>query len=244
MEVIALAAVLVAVIIINRGSPDDAADTQAAAQGGSETEAAAKGESGTSTDEVDLSFVEHRIDNDTRSGGDVDAPVVIVMFSDFQCPFCASWSHDTLPTMMDYVDDGELRIELREIAIFGEESERVTRAGYAASLQDSYWDFHNAMLKDGKHRSKSELDEDSLVSLAADLGLDSEQFEADLNSDEAQEDSDATAEEGYSLGTPSTPAFIIGGNPIIGAQPTEEFVTAVDDALLAAGDIDGGNRPP
>lgn len=237
LAVIALTAVLVAVIVINGGSSDDATDTQAAtAQGDSDAGAAAQSESDAGADEVDLSFVEHRIDDDTRSAGDVDAPVVLVMFSDFQCPYCASWSHDTLPTMMDYVDDGELRIEMRDIAVFGAESERAARAAYAAGEQDSYWDFHNALFKGGQHRSKAELDKDSLVSLASDLGLDPEQFEADLNSDEAQEDFETTAEEGYSLGIPSTPAFIIGGKPMIGAQPTEEFVAAVDDALAAEGD--------
>ena len=156
------------------------------------------------------------------------------MFSDYQCPYCASWNEETLPTMMEYVDKGDLRIEMRDLAVFGEESERAARAAYAAGLQGKYWEFHNAMFEGGEHPPKSELDDNSLVSAAKGLGLDPTQFKGDMNSVEAHDEFDANAQEGYSLGVASTPTFVIGGKPLVGAQPTDEFVSAVDDALAEA----------
>ncbi|MDN5608514.1 MAG: thioredoxin domain-containing protein, partial [Brevibacterium sp.] len=181
-----------------------------------------------------LSFVEHRVEGDSHALGEVDAPVTLVMFSDYQCPYCASWNEETMPAMMDYVDKGDLRIEMRDLAVFGEESERAARAAYAAGLQGKYWEFHNAMFDGGEHPPKSELDDDSLVSAAEDLGLDPTKFKGDMNSVDAHEEFDATAQEGYSLGVASTPTFVIGGKPLVGAQPTKAFVGSVDDALAEA----------
>nr|WP_167952958.1 thioredoxin domain-containing protein [Brevibacterium marinum] len=230
LVVIALAAVLIGVVIVNQGPSDDGASAQ-------ESDSQSESESGdtdSGTEEVDLSFVEHRVEGDSRALGDVDAPVTLVMFSDYQCPYCASWNQDTLPAMMDYAERGDLRIEMRDLAVFGEESERAARAAYAAGLHDKYWEFHNAMFDGGEHPPKSELDDDSLVDTAKELGLDPTKFKGDMNSVDAHDDFEANADEGYSLGVSSTPTFVIGGKPLVGAQPTQEFVDAVDDALAEA----------
>lgn len=236
LAVIVLAAVLIGVVIVNQGSPEDGANAQGSdsqSESGTSGDSESSGESG-SGDDIDLSFVEHRVDGEDRAVGDVDAPVTLVMFSDYQCPYCATWNEETLPTMMEYVDKGDLRIEMRDLAVFGEESERAARAAYAAGLQGKYWEFHNALFEGGKHPPKSELDDDSLVSTAKDLGLDPTTFKGDMNSVEAHDEFDAVAQEGSSLGVASTPSFIIGGKPLVGAQPTKEFVGAVDDALAEA----------
>lgn len=231
LAVIVLAAVLIGVVIVNQGSPEGGTSVQGT---DSQSESGARGESDSGGEEVDLSFVEHRVDGDSRAAGDVDAPVTLVMFSDYQCPYCATWNEETLPTMMEYVAEGDLRIEMRDLAVFGEESERAARAAYAAGLQDKYWEFHDAMFEGGEHPAKSELDDDSLVAAAKDLGLDPVKFKGDLNSVDAHEEFEANAQEGSSLGVASTPTFVIGGKPLVGAQPTKEFVSAVDDALAEA----------
>ncbi|MDN6330808.1 MAG: thioredoxin domain-containing protein [Brachybacterium sp.] len=225
LAVIVLAAVLIGVAIANQGPAEDSANAQ---KPDSQSESESGGE------EVDLSFVEHRVEGDSRAVGDVDAPVTLVVFSDYQCPYCASWNAETMPAMMDYVDKGDLRIEMRDLAVFGEESERAARAAYAAGLQGKYWEFHNTMFEGGEHPPKSELDDDSLVATAKDLGLDPTKFKGDMNSVEAHEEFDANAQEGQSLGVASTPTFVIGGKPLVGAQPTKTFVGAVDEALAEA----------
>ncbi|GAA1932443.1 thioredoxin domain-containing protein [Brevibacterium antiquum] len=228
LAVIVLATVLIGVVIANQGPSDDSANAHSQSEAGSGSDSGSEGE------EVDLSFVEHRVEDDSRAVGDVDAPVTLVMFSDYQCPYCATWNEETLPTMMEYVDKGDLRIEMRDLAVFGEESERAARAAYAAGLQDKYWEFHNAMFEGGEHPPKSELDDDSLVSTAKELGLDPTKFKGDMNSVDAHDEFEANAQESSSLGVASTPTFVIGGKPLVGAQPTKEFVGAVDDALAEA----------
>lgn len=75
-----------------------------------------------------------RIDGDPLALGAVDAPVVMVAYSDYRCPFCAKFSRDTEPVLVEkYVDEGVLRIEWRDLPIFGEQSMSAARAGRAAS---------------------------------------------------------------------------------------------------------------
>jgi protein-disulfide isomerase len=223
IAVIILATVLIGIVIVNQGGSDADAQGQSSSSQGESAE-----------QDTDLTFVEHRDADEHNAIGDVDAPVALVMYSDYQCPYCATWNEDTLPAMMDYVDSGDLRIEIRDLAVFGEESERAARAVFAAGEQDEFWDYHNALFEGGEHRPKNELDDDSLVSLGEELGLDPKQFKQDMNSTEAHEEFEEVSSEGQSIGVSSTPAFIIGGQPLLGAQPTQEFVDAVDDALAQA----------
>lgn len=177
---------------------------------------------------------ERRDPDDPLAMGEVDAPVTIVMFSDFQCPFCALWTSQTLPELAPYIDDGDLRVEWRDLAVFGEDSRRAAFAGYAAGLQGKYYEFTTALFEGGDSPSPSELSDDALEVLAGDLGLDVEKFNSDRVGDEVREAVEHTFAEGEELGVFSTPAFLINGRPIIGAQPTETFIDAIDAELQAA----------
>lgn len=182
-------------------------------------------------DQIDLSHVERRDNEDPLSVGKVDAPVTMVVFSDYQCPFCASWSDETLPVMMDYVEDEQLRIEWRDLNVFGPESERASHAAYAAALQETFWEYHDALFAGGDIRDPAQLSEDALVELAADLGLDTGKFRQDMHSEAVQEQIIENQRLGTDLGAYSTPSFVVDGQPMVGAQPTEVFVDAVDQAL-------------
>lgn len=182
----------------------------------------------------DAEQAEARDPEDLLAAGPVDAPVVLVVFSDYQCPFCAHWSHDTLPLMMEHAEAGDLRIEWRDVNVFGEVSERASRASYAAALQDSFWEYHEALYPEGQMRSEGELSEDALLALAVDLGLDGDQFTADMNSPETAAQIEENAQLGLDLGAYSTPSFLLGGEAIVGAQPTDIFTATFDAALAAA----------
>ncbi|MEG3616719.1 DsbA family protein [Isoptericola haloaureus] len=184
--------------------------------------------------EVDTAAVERRDPDDPLTDGPVDAPVVLVVFSDYQCPFCAQWSQETLPEMREHAAAGDLRIEYRDVNVFGEASERAARASYAAALQDEFWTYHEALYPEGETRSEDELSEQALTDLAAELGLDVEQFTRDLGSAGTADAVAANEQLGLDLGAYSTPAFLIGGRPIVGAQPTQVFRDAFDTALAAS----------
>lgn len=164
----------------------------------------------------------------------MDAPVTLVVFSDYQCPFCAKWSHDTLPLMMEYVEAGDLRIEWRDVNVFGPASERAARASYAAALQGAFWEYHDALYAGGEKRSEADLSEDALITLAGELGLDTERFVTEMNADSTASQIGENEQLGLDLGAYSTPVFLMGGQPLVGAQPSEVFVDAFDQALATA----------
>ncbi len=183
----------------------------------------------------DLTQFERRDAGDLLTAGPVDAPVGLIVFSDYQCPFCGQWSHETLPTMMEYAERGDLRIEWRDLNVFGPDSERASYAAYAAAEQGEFWEYHDAFYPGGEKRAKNELSEDALIALAGELGLDTERFAVDMNSDKTRTQIEENQQLGFSLGAASTPVFLLGGVPISGAQPTEVFVQAFEDALAKQG---------
>ena len=182
----------------------------------------------------DLSHEEARDPDDLLAEGPVDAPVVLVVFTDFQCPYCARWSHETLPELREYVDRGELRIEWRDVNIYGDDSERAARAALAAAKQGGLEEYHDMLFDGGEIRTGAELSEDSLISLAEELGLDAEQFATDMRSEEVEETVSANAQQGVELGAMSTPSFLVGGTPVAGAQPSEVFTDMIDEELAEA----------
>lgn len=238
-----LTVVVIAIVVIvwmfwggESSDEQNLADDQASAEDGAVVEENSPPSQVAEPEQPDLTELERHDPEDPLATGDTNAPVTMIVFSDYQCPYCSSWSQDTLPTMMDYVDDDQLRIEWRDLNVFGPASTRASRASYAAALQDEFWEFHHALFPDGDILSEDELSSETLIDLADELGLDTEQFATDMNSDEVEEQVDENAELGYSIGAYSTPTFIVGGTPVVGAQPTEVFTQAVEDALAEAGE--------
>ena len=179
----------------------------------------------------ELAQLERRDEADVHSAGSVDAPLTMIVYSDYQCPFCARWNHETLPAMMEHVDEGSLRIEWRDINMYGDASERASLAAHAAGLQGKYWEYHNALFANGESRDESSLSADALIELAADLELDTEQFAADMESEELLAQNQQNAAEGRGIGVTGTPTFVLDARPIVGAQPTEVFSRVIETAL-------------
>ncbi|WP_454293393.1 DsbA family protein [Salana multivorans] len=240
--VVLVVVVLVAVVLALREDPNRAADDGAAAavaQPDTPVEPPPGAPPGAPTriegpPEIDLATVERRDAEDVLALGPVDAPVTLVVFSDYQCTYCARWSEDTFPVVLEYVAAGDLRVEWRDVNIFGEDSERAARAAYAAALQGAFVEYHDALFPGGEPRPPTQLTDAALSDLAGELGLDTARFDADVASPETVAEVTRNAELGVELGTFSTPSFLVGGEPIVGAQPTEVFVTAIDAALAAS----------
>lgn len=182
----------------------------------------------------DLSSAETRDAEDPLAEGPVDAPVVLVVFSDYQCPYCARWTHETLPALREHVERGELRIEWRDVNVYGEDSVRAARASLAAAMQGEHAAYQQALFDEGEIRSSSQLSEEALIALAEELGLDLERFTADLRSEQVAQIIADHAARGLELGAVTTPSFVLGGTPSVGAQPTEVFVDQLERALEEA----------
>ncbi|PYG01611.1 Protein-disulfide isomerase [Georgenia satyanarayanai] len=223
--IVGLAAVLVSVSVVLSGR-EDAADPAASPA------PVADVVTPETAPTVDLTRLEA---DDPLAAGPVDAPVSLIVYSDYQCPFCASWAADTAPAMLDYAAAGDLRIEFRDIAVFGEDSRTAALAAYAAGLQGRYLDFHDALFPEGVALPPRGLTDEALVATADELGLDVERFTADMRSEEVADAVQRNIDEAATIGAFSTPAFLLAGQPILGAQPTDVFVTAVEQALSEAG---------
>lgn len=175
--------------------------------------------------------------SDGLAVGRADAPVVMIEYSDFQCPFCAQFARETEPELVrSYVDEGILRIEWRNFPIFGEESEQAALAAWAAGQQKKFWEFHDVAYGKPRTRNTGEFSAENVTAMAREAGIpDIERFRADMASDKARSAIQRDQEEGYHLGVTSTPAFLINGTPVLGAQPTATFEEAVETAAKAAG---------
>ncbi|MEE6289189.1 thioredoxin domain-containing protein [Georgenia sp. MJ173] len=224
--VVAIALLVVSLVLSN----DDDGDIGSvpADQGTVESDAPARVVTPEAQPTLDLA---RRDAEDPLAVGPADAEVTLIVYSDYQCPFCASWATDTGPVMEEYAADGELRIEFRDIAIFGKESRDAAHAAYAAGLQGHYLDYQRALFPGGDKLPPRGLREPALIDMAEQIGLDTERFAADLASPEVAAAVQRNVDEAAEIGAFSTPAFLLAGQPILGAQPTDVFVQALDAAL-------------
>lgn len=182
-----------------------------------------------------LPGLERRTEDDPLAVGDVDAPVVMVNYSEFQCPYCGKFARDTEPKLIKkYVDKGILRIEWRDFPYLGKESGTAAMAGRAAADQGKFWQFNEAMFADQQTPNSGKLTTEFFVKIAEKIGLDTDKFREDLNSDKNHEAIQKDFDEGQSIGVSGTPAFVINGRPIMGAQPLGAFEDAIEAAAAAA----------
>lgn len=170
-----------------------------------------------------------RAGGDPLAKGEQDAPVALVVWSDFRCPFCGRWERETAPVLQESVDAGTLRIEWRDFPALGDESVIAAKAARAASQQGKFWQFHDRLFAIPHERGR--ITEKAMVAIADDLGLDTAEFTTAMRSSAV---TDAIAQDhatGSRIGVTGTPAFLVGDAVIVGAQPTESFVSAVEQAL-------------
>ncbi len=245
VAVIAVIALVTGVMAFAAGRrAGDAADAPAVAASATnaptEPGAPPAGEAGNpSEDELNamLAKLPRRDPNDPMAKGRPDAKVVLIEYSDWRCPFCALWARNTLPALQTHLEDGTLRIEYRDMPIFGEQSEVAARAGRAAATQGQFWPFYDAVFEAAPERGHPNLDQAKLRELAQKAGvLDLERFEADLADAKTDEGIERDVAEAQQLGAPrSVPLFIVGDEALMGAQPTEAFLAAIERQAAKAG---------
>lgn len=166
--------------------------------------------------------------DDPRALGRVDAPVVLTNWSDYRCPFCAKWHQETLPELQAAVDAGTLRIEFRDLVIFGEESEDAAVAARAAGVQGRFWQFQEAVFAAAPASGHPEITRADLVTFARQAGVaDLTAFEAALDDEELRTAVRQDTAEAQGFGISGTPFFVVGAQVINGAQPIQVFQQAI-----------------
>lgn len=174
--------------------------------------------------------------DDPRAIGEVDAPVAMVQWADFLCPFCGVFARDTEPELIDrYVESGILRIEWRDLPFQGDQALLAAAGGQAAAAQGAFWEYHDAMFAADLRQAEERVDREFLLAVAAELDLDVAAFEQALDDPELTQRVQGEAMIAQSLGITGTPAFIVGGYPTVGAQPLDTFVNLIENAAIEAG---------
>ena len=162
--------------------------------------------------------------------GNVDAPVTIVEFTDFECPFC-SRANTTLHAIMEKNPD-TVRVVFKHFPLsFHKNAKLAHQAAEAAKIQGKFWEMYNKIFDNQKAMSR-----DDLIGYAKELGLDEAKFVADLDSEAVKKNVEAAIAEGEKAGVRGTPHFFINGTLLSGAQPEAAFQAAIDKELALTKD--------
>ncbi|MEO7587298.1 MAG: thioredoxin domain-containing protein [Arachnia sp.] len=165
-----------------------------------------------------------REDGDPMAKGRVDAKIVMTEWADYRCPFCSVFAEDTLPLLQPLIDDGTLRIEFRDLAIFGDDSINAAAGARAAGAQGLYWEFAGALYASMPNQGHPPVGDEVVTSIATEVGVpDMDKFQTDYKAPATRAAIDADSSEAQGFGISSTPTFLIGTQVISGAQPLEVF---------------------
>ncbi|MBI3738473.1 MAG: DsbA family protein [Chloroflexi bacterium] len=164
--------------------------------------------------------------------GDPNAPVTMVEFGDFQCPFCGRYATGAgLQVEEQYIKTGKARFGFVNFAFLGDESTWAAEAAECAADQNKYWEYHDKLYNSQAGENQGAFNKDNLKKFAEDLGLDTQAFNNCLDSGKytslVQDDTQFSS----SLGVQSTPTFLINGQAVVGAQPFEVFQQTIDPLL-------------
>ncbi|MCB0252809.1 MAG: thioredoxin domain-containing protein [Anaerolineae bacterium] len=173
-----------------------------------------------------------------RSKGSADAPITIIEYSDFQCPFCSRWVEQTYPSLLkDYVETGQVQLVFRDFPLsFHPNADEAAVASHCAAEQDAYWAMHDALF--AGQSSWADLPDaiPTFIGYAGDLGLDTGAFEECLASGKFDAAIQQDITEGQKAGITGTPSFLINDQLLIGAQPYQAFQDAIE-TVLAGGTL-------
>ena len=164
-------------------------------------------------------------DNDPVKGNE-NAPVTIIEFSEFQCPFAGRFARDTLPSIMtNYIDTGKVKFVYRDFVVHSS-SQKAQEAAACADEQGKFWEYHDIL-----YENQGALDDESLKGYAEQAGLDTNQFNSCFNSRKYKSEVEKDTSDGRTGGVSGTPTFFINGKKFVGAQPYDAFRAEIEAAL-------------
>lgn len=170
--------------------------------------------------------------------GSKDAKVVLVEFSDFQCPFCKSFRDAVFSQLKaDYLDTGKARLVYRDYPLsFHPNAEGAAEAANCANAQGKFWSYHDTLFtkQDDWASLPADRAKNTYITYAGNIGLDTGAFTTCLNEGTYKAEIQKDFSDGNSAGVSGTPTVFVNGKPIVGAQPYETFKTAIEEELKNA----------
>ncbi|MDQ3996235.1 MAG: DsbA family protein [Gemmatimonadota bacterium] len=172
-----------------------------------------------------------------RIQGEGAAPVWVIVASDFQCPYCRIWHAETYPTLVkDYVRTGKIRMAYLNYPLNSHKNAwPAAEAAMCASVQGMFWEMHDAIFTNQERWTSMPNATPLFDSLAVNkFALNPDQWRSCMSTHATAALVQADFERLRSAGVESTPSFFIGDRGISGAQPTDVFRAAIEQALAKA----------
>ncbi len=164
--------------------------------------------------------------------GDAGAPVTIIEYSDYQCPFCSKFFKETESVLREkYIKTGKVKFISRDFAFLGDESTWAAEAAHCAGEQGKFWQYHDYLFENQGGENSGAFGKDKLKSFAAALGLDKDKFNSCLDSGKYENVVKDENKTGGGAGVSGTPANFINGKLYAGAMPTANFTQIIDGLL-------------
>jgi protein-disulfide isomerase len=166
--------------------------------------------------------------DDDAVKGDPNAPVTIIEFSDFECPFCARFYSDTLSQIDEqYIKTGKVKLVYRDFPLsFHPQAQKAAEAAECAGEQGKFYDMHDLLFEQGVQGGVA-----GFKGYAQQIGLDTGKFNTCLDSGEMASEVRKDFSDGQKAGVQGTPGFIINGNLVSGAQPFQVFQQVIEAEL-------------
>jgi len=166
--------------------------------------------------------------DDDAVRGDADAPVTIVEWSDFECPFCARFYSETLPSIEEeYIKTGKVKLIYRDFPLgFHQNAQKAAEAAECAGEQGKYWEMHDMLFEQGVQGGVA-----GFKQYGKTLGLNTAKFDTCLDSGAMAGEVQQDMADGAAVGIQGTPGFIVNGKLVSGAQPFAVFKQVIDAEL-------------
>ncbi len=158
--------------------------------------------------------------------GPEDAPITMIEFADFRCGFCKRFQDETLAALLERYE-GQIHFVYRDYPILSPDSLTAALAAECADDQGAFWEFHDRVYTD------QNLARDAFIQYATELELDVDTFTTCLDEQVHLQEVMADYDAGSATPMTGTPTFFINGRILIGAQPLDSFINAIDEELAS-----------
>ncbi len=164
--------------------------------------------------------------------GSPDAPVTMIEYSEYLCPYCRRFVLETMPLIEEgYIDTGQVKLMFRDFPVHGQPAIMLAMVAECAADQGNFWDMHVLLFERAEEWSESEDILATFQGYAEEIGIDQDELvnclELGTPFERIEEDYNIAIQDGIG----GTPSFLINGTLLVGAQPFEEFQKVIEEEL-------------
>jgi protein-disulfide isomerase len=174
-------------------------------------------------------------DTQDKALGAADAPVLVIEYADYQCPYCKQFADGAEQQLREeYVAGGQVRFVIRNLAFIGDESVWAAEAAECAEDQDRFWDYHDKLYAEQRAENSGAFSQENLKQFAAELGLDTASFDSCLDSGKYRDQVRAERNEAQLRQIRSTPSLLVNGQLVENGANYAVLRAAIEAALVQA----------